>query len=79
MLGVIFITIDHMTIQLYKYRGMFAIICALENKRPFSSSRFYICLSLEITPQTLVDNNGLGVYIIMIKIYVIICTCHKLS
>ena len=65
---------------------MFADLCALEIIRPFYSARFLQCFeliynkqSLEISPQTLVNNKGSRVYIIINKIYFIICTIYKLS
>ena len=65
---------------------MFADLCALEIIRPFYSARFlqsfeliYNKQSLEISPQTLVNNKGSKVYIIINKIYFITCTIYKLS
>ena len=65
---------------------MFADLCALEIIMPFYSARFLQCFeliynkqSLEISPQTLVNNKGSKVYIIINKIYFIICTIYKLS
>ena len=66
---------------------MFANLCALEIIRPFYLARFlHICFyliynkqSLGITPQTLVNNKGSRVYIIINKIYFIICTIYILS
>ena len=65
---------------------MFADLCALEIIRQFYSARFLQCFkliyntqSLEIPPQTLVNKKGSRVYIIINKIYFIICTIYKLS
>ena len=65
---------------------MFADLCALENIGPFYSACFLQCFyliynkqSLKIAPANFVNNKGSIVYIIINKIYFIICTIYKLS
>ena len=67
---------------------MFADLCALEIIRPFYSARFLQCFqliynkqSLEIYPQTLVNNKGSSVYILSSIKYIssLLCTIYKLS